>query len=309
MKRIMALLSLLVTAAAGAFAQDSRPAPATFGGMYVDGRPLIYEINVSYSGTLAGKTVDVKYSIWTPPEAIARGQIPFERRADGSVVLIRKTTDGQQTVVNVTGTVTQRRPDGSASVTKLSEIVFPESLTVTSGWIVGPSLAFPGLKLAEATFLPKRLVLGNPSGKMSATVPMTFFQIGNDYRLVLAQTPQSVPRTASPRGEKVPAPGPGVAVRRITETEYKQQARLVRVKMVPPGYPPEASTARVQGWVRMTAIIGTDGSVRDLQLVEGDPRLADAALNAVRQWMYQPPLFDGRPVEVITEIKLNFSLQ
>lgn len=75
-----------------------------------------------------------------------------------------------------------------------------------------------------------------------------------------------------------------------------------------PVYPPLAKAARSQGVVKLEAIIAADGSIRNLRVVSGPPLLINAALDAVRQWRYQPTLLNGTPVEVITGIEVNFSL-
>lgn len=85
-----------------------------------------------------------------------------------------------------------------------------------------------------------------------------------------------------------------------------QAANLV--KKVTPVYPPLAKQARVQGQVRFTAIIGKDGTIQNLQLISGHPLLVPAATEAVRQWVYRPTLLNGDPVEVITQIDVNFTL-
>lgn len=85
-----------------------------------------------------------------------------------------------------------------------------------------------------------------------------------------------------------------------------QSAKLI--KKVAPQYPKKARKAHVEGTVRLHAIIATDGSVKNLEVVSGDPLLVDAALKAVRQWRYQPTQLDGRPVEVDTTIDVNFAL-
>lgn len=75
-----------------------------------------------------------------------------------------------------------------------------------------------------------------------------------------------------------------------------------------PAYPPIAKAARSQGTVRLEAVIGTDGGIRNLQVVSGPPLLVNAALDAVRQWRYQPTMLNGLAVEVLTEIDVNFTL-
>jgi periplasmic protein TonB len=80
------------------------------------------------------------------------------------------------------------------------------------------------------------------------------------------------------------------------------------VHQVKPVYPPLARQARIQGTVLLQAIIGKDGSIDRLRLVSGHPMLAPAAIEAVRQWRYRPYMLNGAPVEVETEITVNFVL-
>jgi protein TonB len=75
-----------------------------------------------------------------------------------------------------------------------------------------------------------------------------------------------------------------------------------------PEYPVIARSARVQGTVRLEAIISTDGSVQSLHVLSGPPLLIPAATRAVAQWRYQPTLLDGVAAEVTTEIDVTFTL-
>jgi protein TonB len=73
-------------------------------------------------------------------------------------------------------------------------------------------------------------------------------------------------------------------------------------------YPPLAKEARISGVVRLNAIIGKDGTVQDLTIASGHPLLVPAAMEAVKQWVYQPTLLNGQAVEVVTQIEVNFTL-
>jgi TonB family protein len=86
-----------------------------------------------------------------------------------------------------------------------------------------------------------------------------------------------------------------------------QHSKLI--EQVRPKYPPLAKQARIQGTVRLRATIAKDGSVRDLEVVSGHPLLVESALEAVRQWRYRQTLLNGEPVEVITMIDVNFTLE
>jgi TonB family protein len=78
---------------------------------------------------------------------------------------------------------------------------------------------------------------------------------------------------------------------------------------VQPDYPKAARQARVEGVVRLHAIIGKDGTVMQLEVISGHPLLVQAALEAVRQWVYQPTFLEGKPVEVDTVIDVFFQLK
>jgi protein TonB len=73
-------------------------------------------------------------------------------------------------------------------------------------------------------------------------------------------------------------------------------------------YPPLAKIARIQGVVRLDAVIGKDGTVEDLKVISGHPFLIKAALDAVQRWRYQPVLLNGHAVQVATEIDVNYTL-
>ena len=75
-----------------------------------------------------------------------------------------------------------------------------------------------------------------------------------------------------------------------------------------PPYPPLARAARVQGEVVLSAVIDTNGTIQNLQLISGHPMLVPAAISAVKQWRYKPYLLNGQPVEVETTITVIFTL-
>jgi len=75
-----------------------------------------------------------------------------------------------------------------------------------------------------------------------------------------------------------------------------------------PVYPIEAKKAGVSGTVVLSATIGTDGIVKDLQVVSGPQMLQQAALDAVRSWRYRPYLLNGQPVEIHTTVNVIFTL-
>ena len=80
------------------------------------------------------------------------------------------------------------------------------------------------------------------------------------------------------------------------------------MKRVPPVYPPLARQARIQGTVILKVRISKSGDVANIQLVSGHPMLAPAAIEAVKQWKYDPYLLNGNPVAVDTQVAVNFML-
>lgn len=110
---------------------------------------------------------------------------------------------------------------------------------------------------------------------------------------------------------KLPAPKPAPLVEATRHAPIRvggvvQAARIVTQVM--PVYPAPARKARISGTVRLEAVIGRDGMIQSLQVISGHPWLAQAALDAVRQWVYRPTLLNGEPVEVLTQIDVNFKL-
>src|ERR1700731_4021653 len=101
-------------------------------------------------------------------------------------------------------------------------------------------------------------------------------------------------------------PPPKPAQTRIRQGGQVQAAKLVN--KVQPLYPPLARQTRISGMVRLHAIIGKNGGVEQLEVMSGHPLLVQAALDAVKQWRYQPTQLNGDPVEVDTTIDVIFSL-
>ena len=81
----------------------------------------------------------------------------------------------------------------------------------------------------------------------------------------------------------------------------------IKIKEVPPVYPAIAQSARVQGDVVIEATIDEEGKVADARVVKSVPLLDQAALDAVRQWQYQPSLLNGVPTPVVTTVTIKFT--
>lgn len=102
------------------------------------------------------------------------------------------------------------------------------------------------------------------------------------------------------------SPGSSTSAQRIRVGGNVQSRMLV--SQARPVYPPDAKEARIQGTVKLNAVLDVDGHVRELTVESGHPLLVPATLEAVRKWVYRPTLLDGKPVEVATTIDVNFTL-
>ncbi len=98
-------------------------------------------------------------------------------------------------------------------------------------------------------------------------------------------------------------PPPSVRPPRVS---HVMEGNLIR--RVQPEYPALAKQARIQGTVVLRAVIDREGAIQDLQVISGHPLLVQAAINAVRQWRYRPFYLNDQPVEVETQVTVNFSL-
>ena len=117
-------------------------------------------------------------------------------------------------------------------------------------------------------------------------------QMGGVIGGIISSTPMAVPKVATPQ--------------RVRVSQGVSTGLLVR--KVNPAYPPLARQARIQGTVILQAEISKTGDIQNLRLISGHPMLAPAAIEAVKQWKYKPYLLNGEPVEVETQVQVNFTL-
>lgn len=99
---------------------------------------------------------------------------------------------------------------------------------------------------------------------------------------------------------------PAISLRAEPDAGEGGKPQLIR--HVTPVYPPEAKQAGIEGRVELEAIIAKDGRIRAVNALDGEPVLTAAATAAVKQWQYRPVVLNGKPVEVVTRITVNFEL-
>ncbi len=104
----------------------------------------------------------------------------------------------------------------------------------------------------------------------------------------------------------LPPPFPAVTAGPANFSVPGNTQPAVLIRKTAPEYPDAARAAGITGAVRLRVVIARDGSVKTVQLIEGHPLLVSAALHAVENWVYKPTLLNGSPVELTTEISVQF---
>ncbi len=209
-------------------------------------------------------------------------------------VLLTGTDRKEFTSTNATGRFTLRPvPDGTYGVTvaasgfalyKLEGIQVKGGAPADIQVVLNIGTMAQALTVAgENTGAPRGVVGGVPGGMQPPVPPV----------------PGVAPAAVS---------APPAMPQRIRVGGNLQQARMV--EMAKPVYPPDCKADGIEGTVALRATIGRDGGVLNLERINElvDARLAQAAMDAVRQWRYQPTLLNGHPGEVGTDIEVNFTL-
>ena len=103
---------------------------------------------------------------------------------------------------------------------------------------------------------------------------------------------------------------PGTSAKPVLQTLNISQgvSQGMVIKKVQPSYPPNALRMHVEGAVQLLATIGKSGNITAVKTLSGEPTLARAALDAVKQWKYKPYYLNGEPVEIQTQVTVNFKL-
>ncbi len=166
------------------------------------------------------------------------------------------------------------------------------------GRLIAPKNIPKKVAMIEESELPPPSASGGVLGGVPGGVPGG--TPGGVIGGIISSTPVAPPPPPPPPEKKVEAP------KRIRVGGQVQQARLI--SQPKPTYPPLAKQARIQGVVRLEAVISKTGTIEELRVVTGHPLLVQAALEAVKQWRYQPTFLNNEPVEVATTIDVNFTL-
>ena len=148
----------------------------------------------------------------------------------------------------------------------------------------------------------------NPNGEVTLMLSVPGAPTGGVIGGIIGSVPGGIPGgVIGGIAGGVPAVPPAAdGTKRITIGGNVQQAKLVSQPR--PVYPPLAKQARISGVVHLAAVIGKEGNVIDLKVISGHPLLIPSAIEAVKNWVYQTTLLNGEPVEVSTQIDVNYTL-
>jgi periplasmic protein TonB len=185
-------------------------------------------------------------------------------------------------------------PPAAQAVAKVVRQI--QSDLLTSGQLRTPSRIPERVQMIREEEAPAPLPsMGGVIGGVPGGIPGG--QLGGVIGGIISQTSSlaAVPKLAAPAMPK-----------RIRISQGVTKGMLLQ--MIEPKYPKLAQQARIRGQVLLRAIITKDGGIKELQLVSGHPLLVPAAMEAVSQWHYRPFLLNGLPVEVETNINVNFQL-
>ena len=234
---------------------------------------------------------------------------PYPRGASGSAVVIVRLT------INTLGQVGEVRPRAE----------FSGNLNVEDGRILADRIVSGALAASSDPFVKagidavRQWVYAPPAdGALSFDVGF-FFEPGTETRLIsyggplasqseTAQTPAGVVPPPPPPPPPPPWTREGVSIGNPVRVggDVKPPVKVSDVKAV---YPPLALAAHVQGTVTLEAVVGTDGRVNEVRVLNSAPMFDQAAMDAVKEWRFTPGTMNGVPVPVIVTMMVSFTLK
>ena len=118
----------------------------------------------------------------------------------------------------------------------------------------------------------------------------------------------AAPGTATPPPNFVPSSNSGIKPMLQTLNISQGVSQGLLIKKIAPSYPASALRMRIEGTVQLLATLSKDGDITHIKVLSGDSQLAKSASDAVKQWKYKPYLLNGEPVEIQTQVTINFRL-
>ena len=186
----------------------------------------------------------------------------------------------------------------------------PEQPKVVAGPAVTASLPQPESLAARLRAAEPQEMPAPPTLESGSSNAITGRRLQPGFRRKWRLRPwRNLPRSQTPKPAAQAPEATAAQLRRLRHRRpggRAQEARLVR--SIAPVYPPLARQTRVSGIVRVRAVIGKDGKVKQATAAAGPPLLRQAAVEAVRRWLYNPAMLNGAPVESETQVDVNFMM-
>jgi TonB family protein len=243
------------------------------------------------------------FSLWKGRVSI----VYLARTPEGSINVLRQSFaalfyTNLSGVQSVGSARTQAQPDAYFSRTSSSPVMQTGGVKVVTGEIAMPevrrplSKAFdfplPSPELAPAPVAPQPRIYAKVPDSIrnsSPIPPPTTLPVIPAQLLPISTPPPPIPQVSEPL--------------QLTE----EAARAAAIRVVDAAYPNEARPQKLHGAVVLQVLIGRDGTVQDVKIVKGYFLLGRAAAAALKQWRFRPYIFNGHPIEVRTQITMNFS--
>jgi TonB family protein len=182
---------------------------------------------------------------------------------------------------------------GPKAKTAVNALPQPPQVKATENSSVNSTAAVPVPDKPAPATSPKTPASSQPPG---TAAPPVGGLVVYDKGKVIFQTPPRTPSDTTTASINQPITVPS------------KVADHYLVQRVEPEYPEAAREQHIQGPVVLEALVGKDGAVEKLSTMSGDPQLATAATDAVRQWRFKPFLRNGSPEEFQTQITVSFRL-
>lgn len=211
------------------------------------------------------------------------------------------------TMASTATPTTTSSPSPQTALQPKAAVKSPEAATVADNNDASAKDEEPGTKSSS------KVSSSLPAAK-PATAPIVMKKAGaSPSQTNAADTPApSVMVAATSAGSPLPnlIGDPGASARPVLQTLNISQgvSQGLLIKKVQPTYPPNALRMHLEGAVQLLATIGKSGNITAVKTLNGEPTLARAALDAVKQWKYKPYYLNGEPVEIQTQITVNFML-
>ncbi len=240
----------------------------------------------------------------SPPPPVKRKSTPKRSRVGGNAAKARLT---HQVRPQYPPLARQARIQGTV---KLSAVISKDGTIQKLEVLSGHPLLVPAALAAVKQWRYRPTLLSGDAVEVLTNIDVNF-TLSEPDNATIVQEDSARPSAGIADVQRGSAPAPPPVKKKSTPKRIRLGSNVAKARLarqVRPQYPPLARQARIQGTVKLSAVISKDGTIQKLEVLSGHPLLVPAALAAVKQWRYRPTLLNGEAVEVLTNIDVNFIL-